>query len=88
MSLEDFKPLFPADLRERVVGVTPDLPDSRREDEIDAFFVERGVPHANWVALDDDERGFLRHKSRLIQTRYTEGLRPEHLLELARRLGA
>lgn len=63
---------FAEDIRTRIVGVTPprgsDAPHSfaHREGEILAWLQAHGAPDEPWVALDDAEWQFDRHKDRLV----------------------
>jgi hypothetical protein len=51
---------FSPDLRDRVVGTTPDIPvqpgqsdDGSRQAEVEAWLASHGQSHASWVALED-----------------------------------
>ena len=58
-SLEKLRALFPASLRDKVIGVTPILEDSYddggRQREIEGFLRKASLNHKNaaWIALDD-----------------------------------
>lgn len=63
---------FAEDIRSRILGVTPPpgsgAPHSfaHREGEILAWLQAHGAPDEPWVALDDAEWQFDRHKDRLV----------------------
>lgn len=79
-SLDDLRELFPADLRARVIGVTPIaeriegwLP-ARREGEILDWLEASGRAAEPWLALDDSSWQFTQHRDRLIECVFYDGL--------------
>lgn len=88
LSLDELRELFPIDLRERVIGVTPIaqridgwLP-ARREGEILDWLEASGRGDEPWFALDDAGWQFTQHRDRLIECVFYDGLdaRSEALL--------
>lgn len=61
-TLDHLRTKFSEDIRPRIVGVTPVLPDSHgegvRQREVEAWLEQAGCPAAPWVAVDDDPSGF------------------------------
>lgn len=76
--------LFSPDLRWRVIGVTPVLPERDRYEEISA--VVRRYAIRTWAALDDDESLFAR-KGNLVLTDPATALTTENLQSVERLLG-
>jgi hypothetical protein len=65
------------DLRRRVIGMTPALPDCRheyrgREREVEAWLAANGGP--NWIALDDVAGNYMYGSERVYLTDYRTGL--------------
>ncbi len=80
-TLDELRGLFSMELRERVIGCTPVLPDCTRLDEILCVVREYGVTH--WAALDDRVQDFPDTR-RLVATECLDGLTGESLLQLSR----
>lgn len=77
-TLEGLRALFPASLRHRVIGTTPDHPGESREDEI--LHLVRQYRISAWVALDDRAQEFPKTRfSNLVETDYFDGLAAQHL---------
>jgi len=64
-SMEAMKSIFPADLRDRVVGATPmiaagagDLQLPGRHREVLAWLDGNGVSESAWIAIDDDSERY------------------------------
>ena len=71
LSLDQLRDLFPADLRERIIDVTPIaeridgwLP-ARREGEILDWLEASGRADEPWLAIDDQAWQFTQHRDRL-----------------------
>jgi hypothetical protein len=80
-SFDDLLNLFSSDLRVRVVGVTRNLPNKKREDEIFDFVRRHAIK--NWVAIDDDAAEFPTTAGRyLVSTNYADGLEPKHFMQI------
>ena len=80
LNLEELRALFPLDLRDRIIGVTPIaervdgwLP-ARREGEILDWLQASGRICAPWIALDDQGWQFTQHRDRLIECVFYDGL--------------
>lgn len=77
-TLEDLRSFFAPDMRQLVVGVTPDLwnPEQPithlREAECRAWLAEH-QPHMDWVAIDDRPKWFTPHCPQLLVTDTTQG---------------
>jgi hypothetical protein len=75
-SLKELQAIFHTDLREMVVGVTPQIPGSYlpggREKEIMLYCSENQI--TQWVALDDQTRFFSNNCPNLILTNCDTGL--------------
>jgi hypothetical protein len=62
--IESLKKIFPAPLRERIIGATPILENGYakggRQREIEAYLAATSLHHANaaWIALDDNAAFF------------------------------
>lgn len=85
-TLNELRALFSPDLRERVIGTTPNLDDGCREDEILALASRHHI--ARWVALDDRPQDFPKTGGEhLIATEYFDGISIAHLERAARALG-
>lgn len=80
-TLDELRNFFSIELRERVIGCTPVLPDSTRLDEILLVVREYGI--TQWAALDDRVQEFP-DASRLVATEYLDGITGESLLQLTR----
>lgn len=80
-TLDELRNFFSIELRERVIGCTPVLPDCTRLDEILCVVREYGV--TQWAALDDRVQEFPDTR-RLVATEYLDGLTGESLLQLTR----
>lgn len=86
-TLDELRGFFSADLRPRVIGCTPVLPDARREDEI--LFAVREYGIRTWAALDDRPQQFpATAHSHLVATEYLDGITAHSLLRLTTLLGA
>jgi hypothetical protein len=86
----DLLALFPADLHERFVGVTPHLDDALpavREQEIHAWLHANGAQRLDWVALDDDASLFTPYCAQLVRCETIRGLRATQLAQIEARLG-
>lgn len=73
LSLDQLRDLFPADLRERIIDVTPIaeridgwLP-ARREGEILDWLEASGRADEPWLAIDDQAWQFTQHRDRLVE---------------------
>lgn len=80
-TLDELRNFFSIELRERVIGCTPVLPDSTRLDEILLVVREYGI--TQWAALDDCVQEFP-DASRLVATEYLDGITGASLLQLTR----
>jgi len=61
LTLKALRQLFPLELAARIVGVTPDLPETQdypRQAEVEAYLMRRGVRRSRWIAIDDDAEQF------------------------------
>ena len=81
LSLEALRALFSPDLAHRIVGVTPISPrvdgkylPARREEEIIDWLRQCGRDQEPWLALDDADWQFHRHRESLIACRSDVGL--------------
>lgn len=85
-TFDELRNLFSDDLRERIIGTTPNLESAYREDEIMTLAREYAI--VRWAALDDRPQEFpTTGQTRLIATEYFDGLAPAHLERLAQNLG-
>ncbi|WP_436070458.1 HAD domain-containing protein [Pseudomonas sp. LjRoot71] len=80
LSFDELRDLFPVDLREWIIGVTPIaeridgwLP-ARREGEILEWLEAAGRIDEPWLALDDQGWQFNQHRDRLIECVFYDGL--------------
>lgn len=80
LSLDELREIFPADLRDRIIGVTPIaqrvdgwLP-ARREGEILEWLAVAGRALKPWIALDDAGWQFTQHRDRLVECVFYDGL--------------
>ncbi len=88
LTLDQLREIFPADLRERIIDVTPiaDRIDgwlpARREGEILEWLEASGRADEPWLALDDQAWQFTQHRDRLVECVFYDGLddRAETLL--------
>ncbi len=80
-TLDELRNFFSIELRERVIGCTPVLPNSTRLDEI--LFVVREYGITQWAALDDRVQDFPDAR-RLVATEYLDGITGDSLLQLTR----
>jgi hypothetical protein len=86
----DLLALFPADLHERFVGVTPQLNDALpavREQEILAWLRANGALRLDWVALDDDVSLFTAFCAQLVRCETVRGLRATQLAQIEAKFG-
>ena len=84
-TFNELRGLFSSDLRERVIGTTPNLENAYREVEI--MVLARKYAIAHWVALDDRMQEFPTvAQARLVATEYLIGLTSAHLERLAKNL--
>lgn len=83
-SLDQLKALFP-EWRERIVGVTPNIPAEsfQRQGECEAWMREHANPWTPWLALDDRPWNFRPFEKRLILVERTVGLTNDDLLRLS-----
>jgi hypothetical protein len=71
-SLDNLRARFSADVATRIIGITPVFPAShprileQRESEIVAWLVAEGRGSEPWLALDDADWQFKRHRDQLI----------------------
>lgn len=87
---DDLLKLFADDIRPRIVGLTPALPDTipaPREAEINAWRIENRAFGLSWVALDDDPTLFRPGCPNLVRCETIKGLRKAQLLQVAEKLG-
>lgn len=95
LSLEQLRELlFPVDLRERVIDVTPIaeridgwLP-ARREGEILDWLEASGRAHEPWLAIDDQAWQFTLRRDRLVACFFCDGITDVIEAELRQRLAA
>ncbi|HBO6002487.1 hypothetical protein I5I46_01585 [Pseudomonas aeruginosa] len=80
LSLDQLRDLFPVDMRERIIDLTPIaeridgwLP-ARREGEILEWLEASGRSDEPWLAIDDQGWQFTRHRDRLIEFVFYDGL--------------
>ena len=92
LSLEQLRDLFPADLRERIIDVTPIseridgwLP-ARREGEILDWLEASGRDDEPWLAIDDQAWQFTQHRDRLVECFFCDGITYQVEEELRQRL--
>lgn len=90
-SLEELRLLFKVDLRERVIGTTPALPDTSRAQrfaEIRQWLAQNCVSQTTpWSVLDDDATLFPPDCPQLVLCDTVRGMRQPQIDELARKLG-
>jgi hypothetical protein len=92
LTLNQLREIFPADLRERIIDVTPiaDRIDgwlpARREGEILEWLEASGRADEPWLALDDQAWQFTRHRDRLIECVFYDGITDSIENELRQRL--
>lgn len=85
-TLDELRGFFSDDLRPRVIGCTPILPDARREDEI--LFAVREYGIAKWAAIDDRTQEFpATAATNLVATDYLDGITAHSLARLTTLLG-
>ena len=94
LSLDQLRDLFPADLRERIIDVTPIaeridgwLP-ARREGEILDWLEASGRADELWLAIDDQKWQFTQRRDRLIACDFYGGITDAIEAELRQRLAA
>ena len=94
LSLDQLRDLFPADLRERIIDVTPIaeridgwLP-ARREGEILEWLQASGRADELWLAIDDQKWQFTQRRDRLIACDFYDGITDAIEAELRQRLAA
>ncbi|MFU6554505.1 HAD domain-containing protein [Pseudomonas aeruginosa] len=92
LSLDQLRDLFPADLRARIIDVTPIaeridgwLP-ARREVEILEWLAASGRADEYWLALDDQAWQFTQHRDRLIACTFYDGVTDVIEAQLRQRL--
>ena len=95
-SLTELKELFSKDIRDRIIGVTPDwldLPDLLsvigqypRQVEIEGWLRMSGKPWQDWVALDDRPYWFRPFLKNLVRCDPRTGLTENTLLLLREKL--
>ncbi len=92
LSLDQLRELFPLDLRERIIDVTPIaervdgwLP-ARREGEILDWLQATGRIDEPWLALDDQAWQFTHHRDQLIECVFYDGLDDRIEAQLRQRL--
>ncbi|GAD61336.1 HAD domain-containing protein [Aquipseudomonas alcaligenes] len=80
LTLDQLRELFPADMRERIIDVTPIaeridgwLP-ARREGEILDWLEASGRAGEPWLAIDDQVWQFTQHRDRLIACMFYDGI--------------
>jgi hypothetical protein len=80
LSLDQLRELFPLDLRERIIDVTPIAErvdgwlTARREGEILDWLQASGRIDDPWIALDDQGWQFSQHRDRLVECVFYNGL--------------
>ncbi|MEN1626605.1 HAD domain-containing protein [Pseudomonas aeruginosa] len=92
LTLDQLRELFPVDLRERIIGITPIaervdgwLP-ARREGEILDWLQAADRIDEPWLALDDQGWQFTHHPDRLIECVFYDGLNDRIEAQLRQRL--
>lgn len=92
LSLEQLRDLFPVDLRERIIDVTPIaeridgwLP-ARREGEILEWLEASGRAGESWLAIDDQKWQFTQRRDLLIACDFYDGITDAIEAELRERL--
>ncbi|HCF2449038.1 TPA: hypothetical protein NIA45_006738 [Pseudomonas aeruginosa] len=94
LSLDQLRELFPVDLRERIIDVTPiaeridDWLPARREEEILEWLEASGRTNEPWLALDDQAWQFAQHRDRLIACTFYDGITDSIEAQLRQRLAA
>ncbi|MGJ7572603.1 HAD domain-containing protein [Variovorax sp. RB2P76] len=86
-SIEQLQRYFSADIRDRIIGATPQIDpdvdvDSRRHLEIQAWLDGNGRSEAKWVALDDWPSSFEAGFTRLVLTDPTRAFDQDSFQEL------
>lgn len=87
-SLEVLKTHFPDDMKDMIIGVTPDLIESRanegRYKEIQLFMQESNLDIVNtqWIAIDDEDRLYPPYCPNLIKTSRYEGINKNSLRKI------
>ncbi len=92
LSLDQLRDLFPADLRERIIDVTPIteridgwLP-ARREGEILDWLEASGRVDEPWLAIDDQTWQFTQRRDGLVECFFCDGITDRIEAELRQRL--
>ena len=92
LSLDQLRDLFPADLRARIIDVTPIaeridgwLP-ARREGEILDWLEASGRADEPWLAIDDQAWQFTQRRDRLVECFFCDGITDRIEAELRQRL--
>jgi hypothetical protein len=90
MDLENMRQLLSEDLRERVIGVCPDVnakpqPFYWRHEEIVAW-VNQHQYEGNWLALDDAVNDFLEGLERLVICESSVGITDEVISDLTAKM--
>jgi hypothetical protein len=84
-TLDELRAFFSPELRWRVIGTTPNMPDATREDEILALVDEHDI--CCWVAVDDRPQEFPRTAStHLVATEYFDGITAQTLVQLSAKI--
>ena len=90
--LDQLRDLFPADLRERIIDVTPIaeridgwLP-ARREGEILDWLEASGRDDDPWLAIDDQAWQFTQRRDRLVECFFCDGINDQVEALLRQRL--
>lgn len=87
--LQQMRQYFPADLRHRIIGVTPylgELDGGVREQEIRQWLAEHAAPDRPWVALDDFAHLFTQDCPNLLLAVSATGLDDMLIAQLRQRL--
>lgn len=96
-SLDTLRDLFHADLRDRIIGVTPhwrdhlellDVIGYQRQAEIEAWLRSSDEPWVSWLAIDDKPYLFRPFLSNLIKTESSTGFNEEAETKLRRLLAS
>ncbi len=81
----ELRALFPATVRDRVIGTTPVFEERLREEEIQHFTRRHGIAH--WFCIDDQVADFPSiQESRLVATEYIQGITRDVLVEMSHRV--
>jgi hypothetical protein len=95
--LDEMREIFSADLRERIVGLTPrpplaagpaQLSDFPRHAECAAWMAQRRPAGTLWLAIDDTREEFVPNCAQLLLVDGSVGLTPASAAELLARLRA